>query len=80
MADARLDRGAAAQLPLDRRGDAPLLAGGVDLEPALGRSVVTVATMLRIALREPRSPTIRSRLAPICACISGATMPSVRPS
>jgi hypothetical protein len=51
MADARLDRGAAAQLAFDRRGDAPLLAGDADPEPVLGRSVVAVATMLRIALR-----------------------------
>ena len=69
-----------ARLAFDRRGDAPLLAGDADLEPALGRSVVTVATMLRITLGEPRSPTIRSRSAPICACISGATTPSVWPS
>jgi hypothetical protein len=51
MADARLDRGAAAQLACDRRGDAPFLAGDVDLEPVLDRGVVAVATMLRIALR-----------------------------
>jgi hypothetical protein len=51
MADARLDRGAAAQLAFDRRGDAPFLAGDVGLEPVLDRGVVAVATMLRIALR-----------------------------
>ena len=40
MADARLDGGAAAQLAFDRFGDAPLLAGDVDLELVLGRGVV----------------------------------------
>ena len=51
MADARLDGGAAAQVAFDRCGDAPFLAGDVDLEPVLDRGVVAVATMLRIALR-----------------------------
>jgi hypothetical protein len=40
MRDHRLDGGAALELALDLRGDATLLAGGVDPEPVLGRSVV----------------------------------------
>jgi hypothetical protein len=51
MADAGLDRRAAAQVPFDRFGDAPFLAGDKDPEPVLGRSIVAAATMLRIALR-----------------------------
>jgi hypothetical protein len=41
MADAGLERGAAAQLAFDRRADAPLLAEDADPEPALGRGGVT---------------------------------------
>jgi hypothetical protein len=40
MSDHRLDGGAALELALDLRGDATLLAGGVDFEAVLGRGVV----------------------------------------
>jgi hypothetical protein len=39
MPDHRLDGGAALELTLDLRGDATLLAGGVDPEPVLGRAL-----------------------------------------
>jgi hypothetical protein len=40
VADDRLDGGASFELTLDLRREAPLLAGGVDLELVIGRGVV----------------------------------------
>src|SRR6266516_864233 len=40
VADHGLDGGPSFELALDLRGEAALLAGGVDLEPVIGRRVV----------------------------------------
>jgi hypothetical protein len=40
VADDRLDRRAAAQFAPDRFGDPASLAGDMDLEPVIGRSIV----------------------------------------
>jgi hypothetical protein len=69
MTDARLDGGAAAQLAFDRFGDAPLLAGDVDLEPVVGRGVVAAIAAVGDDAREAGADLgRRSRGSPSPAC------------
>jgi hypothetical protein len=51
VADARLDGGATTQLVFDRRGDASLLAGDVDLELVARRRVVAAVAAVGDLMR-----------------------------
>ena len=80
MTDDGFDGGPSAHFALDGFGRAASLLGDEDLELVLGRRVVAVATMLRIALREPRSATMRWSDAPILLSMSGMIVARVWPS